>query len=213
MTFRKVLLIIACLIFPLTVFGHGGGLDKNGGHYNRKTGEYHYHQKKSSGSTYIPKRRTTTYQQKSYTPSPPTVKKNAIYSVTLKSISDGDTITVSSGGKLHKISLYGIDCPEKGQAYGQNAKVALAEILKGRSIKIKPKDIDRYGRIVAVVYADGYNANELLIRAGYAWTYRQYCKDSFCSQWLNYEKQARNAREGLWSAAAYEAPWIWRKSH
>ena len=24
---------------------HPGGLDANGGHYNRKTGEYHYHRK------------------------------------------------------------------------------------------------------------------------------------------------------------------------
>lgn len=24
-------------------FGHGGGLDKNGGDYNHKTGEYHSH--------------------------------------------------------------------------------------------------------------------------------------------------------------------------
>lgn len=25
---------------------HGGGLDQCGGHYNRKTGVYHYHQRK-----------------------------------------------------------------------------------------------------------------------------------------------------------------------
>jgi hypothetical protein len=31
------------LLAVSTSFGHGGGIDSNGGHYNRKTGEYHYH--------------------------------------------------------------------------------------------------------------------------------------------------------------------------
>ena len=38
--------IIAALSLPLApAHGHGGGLDSQGGHYNRKTGEYHYHRK------------------------------------------------------------------------------------------------------------------------------------------------------------------------
>lgn len=34
-------------VISLTSFSeaHPGGLDANGGHYNRKTGEYHYHRK------------------------------------------------------------------------------------------------------------------------------------------------------------------------
>lgn len=31
-------------------FGHGGRTDRNGGHYNRKTGEYHNHNGGSSTS-------------------------------------------------------------------------------------------------------------------------------------------------------------------
>lgn len=45
---------ILSLLFIITVgtsttYAHGGRLDKNGGHYNRKTGEYHYHRGHSSG--------------------------------------------------------------------------------------------------------------------------------------------------------------------
>lgn len=36
------LLCIACLI-PITASAHSGGTDYKGGHYNRSTGEYHYH--------------------------------------------------------------------------------------------------------------------------------------------------------------------------
>lgn len=40
-------LLIVLFITSLLSFGHGGRTDKNGGHYNRKTGDYHYH---NSGS-------------------------------------------------------------------------------------------------------------------------------------------------------------------
>ena len=34
---------ICALLFASTALPHGGGLDKNGGHHNRKTGQYHQH--------------------------------------------------------------------------------------------------------------------------------------------------------------------------
>jgi hypothetical protein len=36
-------LVVINLIFTPFAEGHGGGLDSTGGHYNRKTGEYHCH--------------------------------------------------------------------------------------------------------------------------------------------------------------------------
>jgi endonuclease YncB( thermonuclease family) len=35
---------------------------------------------------------------------------------------DGDTIEVLHNGQAERIQLHGIDCPEKGQAYGKRAK-------------------------------------------------------------------------------------------
>lgn len=43
---RRVSAIVGALVFIVTAtpaFAHGGGLDSNGGHYNRRTGEYHCH--------------------------------------------------------------------------------------------------------------------------------------------------------------------------
>lgn len=34
---------VLALLLPLAAAAHGGGLDSNGGHTNRKTGEYHCH--------------------------------------------------------------------------------------------------------------------------------------------------------------------------
>jgi len=35
--------VFALFIFSSQILGHSGRTDSNGGHYNRKTGEYHYH--------------------------------------------------------------------------------------------------------------------------------------------------------------------------
>lgn len=35
--------LLLCSLFSSTAHGHPGGLDSKGGHFNRKTGEYHYH--------------------------------------------------------------------------------------------------------------------------------------------------------------------------
>ena len=41
---RQYIMTLAfSVLFCLTVFGHSGRTDQNGGHYNRKTGEYHSH--------------------------------------------------------------------------------------------------------------------------------------------------------------------------
>lgn len=50
---KKIFFIFIILfITALMSFGHGGRTDKNGGHYNRKTGEYHYHNSGSADSGY-----------------------------------------------------------------------------------------------------------------------------------------------------------------
>ena len=42
---------------------------------------------------------------------------------------DGDTIDVLHNGKAERIRLKGIDCPEKGQAFGKKAKQFWARII------------------------------------------------------------------------------------
>ncbi len=66
---------------------HPGRLDANGGHYNRKTGEYHYHRSPSSGST------TRTTARKS-TPAKKTVTSTK--NTTPASVKPGDPQTASS---------------------------------------------------------------------------------------------------------------------
>ncbi len=125
-------------------------------------------------------------------------------------VSDGDTIRVVVGGKETKVRLHGIDAPENGQAYGNVATKGLRSLLAGRQVSIEPMDTDRYGRTVAMVYADGLNVNETMIHNGWAWVFPKYCTQGFCSKWKQYEASSKASKSGLWREWSALPPWEWR---
>ena len=49
-TLRALLILSGAILVPSAGFTHGGGLDANGCHNNRKTGDYHCHR----ATTYVP---------------------------------------------------------------------------------------------------------------------------------------------------------------
>lgn len=128
-------------------------------------------------------------------------------------VADGDTITVlAPGNQQVKVRLYGIDCPEKGQAFGQKARSFTADRVAGRNVTVSVLDTDRYGRAVGVVKTDdGGVLNRELLANGYAWLYTRYCRASFCSEWQAQEMLARKAKAGLWLDKKPMEPWSWRK--
>jgi endonuclease YncB( thermonuclease family) len=126
------------------------------------------------------------------------------------SISDGDTIKVLHNDKVEKIRLYGIDTPEKAQDFGQKAKALTSALVAGRNVEVQRMDVDRYGRTVGLVTVDGQILNELIVRNGYAWVYRQYCQEKFCAEWIKTEATAKQLKKGLWIDSHAVPPWEWR---
>jgi len=124
-------------------------------------------------------------------------------------VADGDTISVLHEGRAVKIRLYGIDCPEKHQAFGQKAKTFTSQMAFGKLVEVDPVTRDRYGRIVARVHVGGRCLNEELLRAGYAWHFKRFSRDRHLAE---LELQARAARSGLWGDPAPVAPWEFRKA-
>ncbi len=49
-------------------------------------------------------------------------------------------------GRGEKIRLYGINAPEKGQAFGNRAKQFVSSLAFGKEVKVEVKDQDRNGR-------------------------------------------------------------------
>lgn len=125
-------------------------------------------------------------------------------------VSDGDTITVMHEGKGEKVRLYGVDCPEKHQDFGQKAKQFTSDLVFGKTVDVKPMDTDRYGRTVGIVSYDGVSLNAELIRSGHAWVYRQYCREPRCKEWEFIEAKAKDEKNGLWSIPNPIPPWDFR---
>ena len=83
---KQIITIIMLLILPFVAssnsFAHSGRTDANGGHYNRKTGEYHYHNSGSSSSTstsdtyIIPSHNNDTYADNNNSSSSTTVSED-----------------------------------------------------------------------------------------------------------------------------------------
>ena len=126
------------------------------------------------------------------------------------SVLDGDTIKVMEKGKAVKIRLYGIDCPEKKQAFGQKAKDLTSSLVFGRTVTITVTGIDRYGRFIGKVKTiTNHDVGEALLKAGLAWWYQKYAPHDIRYQEL--EKQARDIKVGLWADSNPVAPWKYRR--
>lgn len=145
-------------------------------------------------------------------------------------INDGDTITVRLGGKSELVRLIGVDAPETSfsKSLARKAKQAgrslLAEAQAGAASRAALEGMvqvgdtvhlldgrpqserrDRYGRRLAFVYlADGRLLNLELIAQGWARAYRSF-DYRHKRDFLEAEKQARQARRGLWEkGGAYD---------
>jgi hypothetical protein len=75
-----------------------------------------------------------------------------------------------------KIRLADIDAPEKGQDFSEKSRQFLASLVAGKTVRVEGAKRDRYRRILGVVYVDGVNVNEAMVKEGLAWRYH-YCKD------------------------------------
>lgn len=130
---------------------------------------------------------------------------------TMVDVEDGDTIRVLLDDSPFTVSLYGVDAPERTQMHGVQAMQALTRLLRRKKINLQIYDKERASRrCLAVVAVGEKNVNELLVKGGHAWVRKKYCYESFCSDWLIYQKEAEDAKKGLWSYPDPRAPWMWR---
>ena len=127
------------------------------------------------------------------------------------SVLDGDTFEVLHNQHPERIRLSGIDCPEKGQAYGKRAKQAASDIAFGKEVTIQTHGYDKYKRTLGdVILPDGMNLNQELVKQGWCWWYRKYAPGDTVLEGL--ETEARESKQGLWVDPAPIPPWVYRKA-
>ena len=121
---------------------------------------------------------------------------------------DGDTFDLMLD-KTIRVRMFGIDSPERGQAYNVKAREFTAELIAGKEINVIIRNKDRYGRFVCDVYLqDGTYVNAELVRAGYAWLFTRYSNDE---ELARLQDDARVGRRGLWQDENPIPPWEFRK--
>ncbi len=123
-------------------------------------------------------------------------------------VHDGDTVTVlDADNRQYKIRFAQIDAPETSQDFGQASKQSLSDMVYGKTVTVEIETIDKYGRTVGKVMADGLDTNLEQVKRGMAWVYRQYARDQ---SYFAAEDAAKAARLGLWSRPDAIPPWEYR---
>ena len=97
------------------------------------------------------------------------------------SVYDGDTVKIifPLNGVLYKWNcrLTGVDTPEirtsnkKEKAFGYVVRDLLREKILNKVVQVKCDDLDKYCRLLTVIYIDGVDVNEWLIDKDYSFAY------------------------------------------
>ena len=129
---------------------------------------------------------------------------------------DGDTVLVQGPeffSRPFRVRLYGIDAPESAQPFGDESRAALARLVRRQSLALDVFAHDRYGRAVGLLYPhDGdprESVNVAMVRGGWAYCYHGGGRYSHGLDQA--QREARDARLGVWSRPGEERPWRYRR--
>lgn len=202
-----MLALILVLAMSLTASAHPGKLDKNGGHMNHETGEYHYHKGPNALESLE-------------------LRRNFVYKAKVERVVDGDTMIVSfvsdDGSKYLKerVRFLGVDTPETVhpnkpvQYYGKEAsdftKSQLTDKIVWLQTDVNPKD--RYDRMLAYVWLKEPTAKDLedeasirenmynarLLLDGYAQLMTIQPNSRYANLFVHFQREARQENKGLW---------------
>lgn len=121
---------------------------------------------------------------------------------------DGDTIVVKDGNLKTILRLAEVDAPERTQPYSQVSRRNVLALCKDATIEVQPVSTDRYGRTVAHVHCNGVHVNWRQVQDGLAWCFTKYLtQPAVC---LPIEREARDAKRGLWRDVEPVPPWTFR---
>ncbi len=133
---------------------------------------------------------------------------------------DGDSIKAVGHDIEIKVRLVGIDAPERGrkkndpgQPFSTKATKFLAGLVLNKTVEIKGYGLDRYNRVLGVVFVNGTNVNLEMVKAGLAEVYRgKHPRLLNAKIYREAESEAKKAKRGLWALGdKYISPKEWRK--
>ena len=206
-TFIAVLLLLS---LAAAAGAHPGKLDGNGGHYDSKTGKYHYHKGPKAGTEIV----LTAYP----------IKENTVCKARIKRVVDGDTAIITfltdegTPYKDERLRFIGVNTPETVdphrpvQYYGKEASDFTKKELKDKTIWVQTDAgvRDRYDRLLGYIWlkepkdldserevrSKMFNARLLL--EGYAQTMTIQPNVRYSEMFVKFQREARESGKGLW---------------
>ena len=134
---------------------------------------------------------------------PKVIEENQGRSIDVAQVVDGDTIELENG---EKIRLIGVNTPEKGRKYSENATDLTKSLVKnGISITGDEESKDRYDRLLRYVFTEDKFVNAELIREGLATTFPVEPNTRYDLLLSCLEKEAKENKIGIWSSSALDA--------
>jgi len=134
----------------------------------------------------------------------PFAEETQDYNMTVTEVVDGDTFYL---GNEDKVRMLGINTPESGRPYAQEATDFLTSMILGKEVSLvndsKNEDSDSYGRLLAHVYVDDTFVNYEIIKAGFAFWYPYTSGTDFDAEYEEAQEYASNNRVGLWTESSY----------
>lgn len=159
----------------------------------------------------------STTTQSTSTTAPPTTTTEARLAVELVRVVDGDTVVVKMpSGTEEKVRYIGIDTPETKhpekpveymgeEATKQNERLLATGPL---TLKLDVEERDRYGRLLAYVFAGEVFVNLELVRSGYAQVSTYPPNVAHVDDFTRAQAEAREQQVGLWAATTTTRPLV-----
>jgi micrococcal nuclease len=130
---------------------------------------------------------------------------------TVTKVVDGDTIDLDNGDRIR---FSGIDTPEIGTCYSNQAKEALTYLVLGKEIYLESDQTQegKYGRTLGYVYVDQNNVNAILVENGYAKVFDKYNETTNRYEELKIlEAKAKDQKKGVWNCPKQDCLYVANK--
>lgn len=154
--------------------------------------------RKSSRRKYADRSQKTSHKRRPTERQPfdPQSAKKQPVGITLRGpayVVDGDTVVI----RKIQIRLFGIDAPEMDHPHGKNAKWALVNLCRGKTLRAEVTDQDAYGRTVAKCYLDdGRDLSAEMVKLGLAIDWPKFSGGEYA------QMEVPGVRKKLWLADA-----------
>jgi len=120
--------------------------------------------------------------------------------VSVESVLDGDSLLAIVQGREVEIRLLGINAPERGECWSNEARAALEDAFIDEVLSVVGDEEDQYGRLLAYLSSGSANINRRLVLDGYAIAVT--VQHEKLPDFLAAEEEAIELGRGLWNPAA-----------